>query len=398
MKKIFLFLLLVPLASSTAAQEKDQAIKIGEKFTFHSRILNEDRPYWVYLPESYNSKTQAPEAYPVLYLLDGDALFHSVTGVVQFMSRDGNVQIPELIVVAVPNTNRNRDLTPTHSLRNQMGKESGSLTSSGGGDAFLRFLQEELVPKIEANYRTLPYRILVGHSLGGLLAIHALLTAPMTFQGIIAIDPSLWWDNQVMVNRAKTFLAGARALRNAVFISLANTPQIGTFNNPKLNEETIKTFARLLEMNSPTSLRSKLQYFEAEDHGSVPLLSLYDGLLFIFEGYRPVWAMFLEPTANITSHFKKVSERLGADLLPPEQLTNSMGYALLYELREVDKAIGLFKLNVSLYPNSFNAYNSLAESYLVKGDKPLAVKNYEKALELNPENQKAKDQLQKLKN
>jgi hypothetical protein len=62
MRKVFLFLLLVPLATS-AAQEKDPAIKIGEKFTLHSKVLNEDRPYWVYLPESYNSKTQAPEAY-----------------------------------------------------------------------------------------------------------------------------------------------------------------------------------------------------------------------------------------------------------------------------------------------------------------------------------------------
>ena len=397
MKKVFLLLLLVILANATAAQEKDPAIKIGEKFTLHSNVLNEERPYWVYLPESYNSKAQSPEAYPVLYLLDGDALFHTATGVVEFMSRNGNDQIPELIVVAIPNTNRNRDLTPTHSLTTQIGKESKSLASSGGGDAFLRFLQEELVPRIDASYRTLPYRILVGHSLGGLLALHALLTAPATFQGILAIDPSLWWDNQIVVKKEKEFLATAKGLHNGVFISVANTPQIGTFNNPKLNEETVRTFARLLELNSH-GVRSKLKYFEAEDHGSVPLLSLYDGLLFIFDGYRPVWASFLDPPSNVTSHFKSVSERIGVELLPPEQLVNSMGYSLLYELREVDKAIGLFKLNVSLYPKSFNAYNSLAESYLVKGDRALAVTNYETSLQLNPENQKAKDQLQKLKN
>ncbi len=333
----------------------------------------------------------------MLYLLDGDALFHTATGVVEFMSRNGNDQIPELIIVAVPNTNRNKDLTPTHSLTNQIGTESKSLASSGGGDAFLRFLQEELVPRIEASYRTLPYRILAGHSLGGLLAVHALLTAPAAFQGILAIDPSLWWDNQTVVKKEKDFLATANGLRNGVFISLANTPQIGTFNNPKLNEETVRTFARLLELNSH-GVRSKLKYFEAEDHGSVPLLSLYDGLLFIFEGYRPVWASFLDPPSNITLHFKTVSERIGVDLLPPEQLVNSMDYSLLYELREVDKAIGLFKLNVSLYPKSFNAYNSLAESYLVKGDRALAVRNYETSLQLNSGNQKAKDQLQKLKN
>lgn len=398
MKKVFLLVLLALIANATAAQEKDPAIKIGEKFTLHSKVLNEDRPYWVYLPESYNSKTQAPEAYPVLYLLDGDALFHLATGVVQFMSRTGNAQIPELIIVAIPNTNRTRDLTPTHSLTDQLGKESKSLSSSGGGDAFVKFLQDELSPTIEANYRTLPYRILAGHSMGGLLAIHALLTATTTFQAIIAMDPSLWWDNQIMVKREKAFLATGNGLHTSVFISVANTPQIGTFNNPRLNEETVRTFGRLLGTNSHTGLRSKLQYFEAEDHGSVPLLSLHQGFLFIFEGYRPDWTMFLDPPGKITSHFKNVSERIGVELLPPEQLINSMGYALLYELREVDKAIGLFRLNVSVYPKSFNAYNSLAEAYLVKGDKALAVTNYETSLQLNPGNQKAKEQLQKLKN
>ncbi len=388
--------MLVIVANATAAQDKDSAIKIGEKFRLHSKVLNEDRPYWVYLPESYNSKNQSPEAYPVLYLLDGDALFHTATGVVEFMSRNGNDQIPELIIVAVPNTDRNRDLTPTHSLINQIGKESKSLTTSGGGDAFLKFLREELVPQIDARYRTLPYRILAGHSLGGLLAIHALLTAPATFQGILAMDPSLWWDDQIVVKKEKEFLATAKALHNSVFISVANTPQIQTFN-PKLNEDAVRTFAHLLELN-PHGVRSKLKYFAAEDHGSVPLLSLYDGLLFIFDGYRPIWASFLDPPDVVTSHFKNVSERVGVELLPPEQLVNSMGYSLLYELREVDKAIGLFKLNVSLYPKSFNAYNSLAESYLVKGDRALAVSNYETSLRLNPENQKAKEQLQKLKN
>lgn len=397
MRKVFLLLLLVIIANGTAAQEKDPAIKIGEKFTLHSNVLNEDRPYWVYLPESYGSKTQAPEAYPVLYLLDGDALFHTATGVVEFMSRNGNDQIPELIIVAIPNADRNRDLTPTHSLINQIGKESKTLVSSGGGGAFLKFLQEELVPRIDASYRTLPYRILAGHSLGGLFAIHALLTAPATFQGILAMDPSLWWDNQIVVKKEREFLATAKGLHNGVFISLANTPQIGTFNNPKLNEETARTFARLLELNSH-GVRSKLKYFEAEDHGSVPLLSLYDGLLFIFDGYRPEWASFLEPPSNITSHFKSVSQRIGVELLPPEQLLNSMGYSLLYELRELDKAIALFKLNISLYPKSFNAYDSLAESYLVKGDTALAVTNYQTSLHLNPDNQKAKKQLQKLKN
>src|SRR5215212_9137226 len=135
---VLLVLLLILLASSAPAQEKGRDIKIGEAFTLRSKILNEERPYWVYLPSSYHDKMYAPRRYPVLYLLDGDLHFHSASGVVQFMSSgvNGNNQIPELIVVAIPNTDRTRDLTPTRSKVGYDGKEDPSQETSGGGAAF----------------------------------------------------------------------------------------------------------------------------------------------------------------------------------------------------------------------------------------------------------------------
>jgi predicted alpha/beta superfamily hydrolase len=393
-KGIFLFLLFVLLASSVAAQEKAGEFKIGERFTIHSKTLNEDRSYLVYLPATYNSKQQVPKTYPVLYLLDGEAHFHSASGVVQFMSA-GNIQIPELIIIAITNTDRTRDFTPTHSLRDSASKDQMTFPSSGGADNFLKFLQSELIPQVEATYRTLPYRILVGHSLAGAFAIHTLLSVPSAFQSIITIDPSLWWDNQVLLKRGKTFLAEAKGLRNTIFISLANHPYI--LDDPKPWEEAVKTFAGLIETNSSPRLRSKLQYFESEDHGSVPLQSLYNGLLFTFDGYKPSWSILLKQPSDITVHFQNVSERLGVELLPPEQFINTLGLILLNQMQEVDKAIEIFKLNVLNYPKSFNVYDSLAEAYMVKGDKSLAIKNYEKSLELNAENQNAKVQLEKLR-
>src|SRR5262245_8192393 len=108
-----------------AGEVEDRAIKIGEKFSIQSKILNERRSYWLYLPQSYHEKTFAPKRYPVLYLLDGGAHFHSTSGVVQFMGAgiNGNIQIPELIVVAIPNTQRTRDLTPSRSLKGTKGKD-----------------------------------------------------------------------------------------------------------------------------------------------------------------------------------------------------------------------------------------------------------------------------------
>ena len=202
-------------------QTADSEIKIGDKFAFHSKILNEERRYWVYLPPSYRNKMFAPQKYPVLFLLDGDANFHMASGVVQFMGAgaNANIQIPELIIVAIPNTQRTRDLTPTRSTKDYNGKENESLASSGGGETFLRFLEQELIPRIESEYRTQPYRLLVGHSFGGLFAINAFVRQASIFRAFIAIDPSLWWDDHLLLRRAKSM---ARDLKGSVYISLAN--------------------------------------------------------------------------------------------------------------------------------------------------------------------------------
>jgi predicted alpha/beta superfamily hydrolase len=116
-KKIIFFVLFALLSCLAVAQVKDRDVKIGERFSLYSKTLNEDRPFWVYLPQSYDSKVFAPKSYPVMYLLDGDAHFHSASGVVQFMSSGNlNHRVPEVIIVAVPNTKRAMDLTPTHNV------------------------------------------------------------------------------------------------------------------------------------------------------------------------------------------------------------------------------------------------------------------------------------------
>lgn len=75
---------------------------------------------------------------------------------------------------------------------------------------------------------------------------------------------------------------------------------------------------------------------------------------------------------------------------------NSLGYTFL-QGNNLDAAIEILKLNVEAYPNSFNVYDSLGEAYMVKGDKVNAILNYEKSLELNPDNQNAKNMLEKMR-
>lgn len=382
------------MTSSGKNKKKVQDINIGKKFSMRSKILNEERPYWVYLPNSYDEGNKK-QRYPVLYVLDGDAHFQSASGVVQFMSGgiNGNCQIPEMILVAIPNTNRTRDLTPTHSKIGFDGNEAPFFESSGGGDTFLKFMQDELFPQIDSKFHTLPSRILVGHSFGGLLAIHALLAEPEMFQAYIAIDPSLWWDDQRLTQHAKHKIRTIRRLRKTLYISSANNPSPQA-NGPKKMQNTIRKFVKTLEAARSENFRLGFQYFDAEDHGSVPLLSLYHGLLYIFEGFKQAG---VESLPGMLARFKRLSKRLGGAVFPSEGYVNSLGYRMLYRKKDVKKAIAIFEYNISSFPRSANAYDSLGEAYTIKGGKAQAIKYYKKSLQLDPNNQNATRRIRELK-
>ncbi len=201
---------LPPRAGAAANSEANKAIVIGERQTFHSTILGKDRTLLVHTPESYE---RGKDTYPVLYLLDGDSNFLHTTGITTFQSN--NLKGPEMIVVGVANTgnSRDRDLTPT-ALPNR--------PRSGGAARFLSFLKDEVRPLIEGRYRTAPYRILVGHSLGGLFAVHTLTSAPDSFNAYVAISPSLWWDEQRTLRQAEALFAAQEGLQSFLYFTMGN--------------------------------------------------------------------------------------------------------------------------------------------------------------------------------
>lgn len=79
-----------------------------------------------------------------------------------------------------------------------------------------------------------------------------------------------------------------------------------------------------------------------------------------------------------------------------ENQINQLGYDLLYGAHHVQDAIAVFKLNVADYPQSFNVYDSLGEAYMVNKEKELAIQNYQKSLELNPNNTSGVEALKRL--
>jgi predicted alpha/beta superfamily hydrolase len=329
----------------------------------------------------------------VLYVLDGEGHFQSAVAIVDFLTK--LAMIPEMIVVAVPSTDRMRDLTPTHSTKVH-GKVDPRLANSGGGEAFERFLETELIPEIESTYATMPYRVLVGHSLGGLLSVHAALQASAPFQAVIAMDPSLWWDDQIVVKQRGTLLSNPDARPKSIYMSTGALP-LDNGEDASEGRAANQAFASLLSRSASATFRTKAQVFEQDNHQSVAFRSLYDGLLFTFEGYKLSTSAALEDTSRIDTHFEELSARFGVEWRPPQRVIDLVSFSLLFEKNKVDEAIRLLLQNTKVYPNSSAAHDHLGRAYLVKGDKASALRCFERALELDPSDEDLRAELVKLK-
>ncbi|SHN20185.1 alpha/beta hydrolase-fold protein [Mucilaginibacter sp. OK098] len=379
--KVFITLIFSIICVSAFSQKRDNRIVIGTIDTVYSKILNEKRTLMIHVPQGNKD-----ERYPVLYLLDGEDHFYSAVGIVKQMAG----VIPDMIIVGIANTVRDRDLTPTHVKTN-----NGQDNLSGGGENFTRFIADELFPYVDAHYPTAPYRVLSGHSLGGLTVVNILLNHTKMFNAYIAIEPSLWWDSKKLLKQAQQQLASIDLSKKSLFVAIANNmpPGVDTISVMKdtLNSNTQVTrsvlpFVKALKDAKPKSLRWGYKFYPNERHGTVELNAEYDALRYLFNYYPFRSSQFDEhPKLNVDSvlaaHFKMLSDNFGYTELPPESLVNSLAYHC-WELNKPKEAFSLFKRNVDNHPQSANAFDSLGDFYAGTGDKQKAIEAYGRSLSL----------------
>ncbi|GAB2600426.1 alpha/beta hydrolase-fold protein [Spirosoma areae] len=396
MKQLCFIALLTALPLLLSAQSTNQIV-IGQIDSLQSNILNEKRKVWVHVPDSYQNGVYAKRRYPVVYLLDGTAHFSSVVGMIEQLSTvNGNTICPEMIVVGIPNTNRLRDLTPTPGGGMiPSAADSTRRKNSGGGEKFTAFIEGELIPHIDSRYPTETYNVFIGHSLGGLLVINTLIHHPNLFNAYVAIDPSMWWANQKLLNTAKQVIASQKYAGKALFVGIANTMesamdtlrvQADTSGSTK-HIRSILALDRLLKANGQTGLRYRGKYYGLDDHSSVPLIAEYDALHFIFDSYRLKLTDqdYEEDNTGLadklTTHFTAATRQLGYPVKPPESLVNELGSYMVSQ-QKFKKAESLFNLNVANYPASFHAYDSYGDYFVAKKDTVSAIANFQKSLSL----------------
>jgi len=389
--------LLLALAAPPAAEGQSRfqsSVSIGQVDSVWSATLEEHRPYLVYTPPSYGDTTVAPQHYPVLYLLDGDAHFHSVSGLVQILGTgvNGTFVIPEMIVVAIPNTDRNRDLSPTHAETGPDGKPQPAFATSGGGPRFLSFVKDELIPHVDARYRTRPYRVFVGHSLGGITTLSALYTMPETFDAYVSIDPSLWWDGRTLLTQARDHFSSARLEGKTLYVAQANTLAPDTSAN--VHYQSIAQFNEVMKAYDRSGIRFAFRYYGDDSHGSVPLIAEYDALRFIFDGYGVPLQRVMERPASLTEHFREVSARLGSTFSPSEGMLRLLGNAMMAQ--DTVKAIEFGEMRASLYPGSWRAQAFLGDAWAARGDQQKARGYYEAALAKGGDRVRLQERLDRL--
>jgi predicted alpha/beta superfamily hydrolase len=372
-----------PSTASTAPAVRP--ITIGEQTSLRSGILGEERPILVHLPRSYSAASST--RYPVLYLLDGDAHFATVTAMVDFLA--GNGRAPEMIVVGIPNTrDRTHDLTPaTDSGVVKFAMSPGSrdtvsqrFPTAGGAPKMQAFLTTELAPWIESRYRVAPYRVLVGHSFGGLFAVDALTRAPRSFNAYVAISPSLWWDHGRYVKQVEQTLTRAPLSGIALYMTTGAREPAADMIDPA------RHLAAALDAAHPAGFRSWYKVMPAETHGSNPLRTTYDALEQLFAGWEPADSV-MEAVAvrgdlgPLEAHYATLTRRFGFPVTVSVDQINQAGYLNL-QAKRVDAAVALFRRNVRDHPDYANGWDSLADGLEAQGKIAEAIAAQEKAVAL----------------
>lgn len=255
-------------------------VVVARHFSLGSEILDEDRDLLIHLPETYDSNQGQGLRYPVIYLLDGAAYFEATIGIVHHLSAPSAAvqRIPECIVVAIKNTKRRRDMTPSHMTAGPYSD------GSGGASSFRAFLEKELIPQVDAQFRTDKSAILIGHSLAGLFVLDTFIERPRLFQAYIAIDPSLWWDDNLLARKLAELKPPKVESRVKVFIAEANSP-VSEDAEAAAHRAGIAQFRRALGGSQAMALDT-YGYYEAETHMSVPLVAIYSGLLAVYGDYK----------------------------------------------------------------------------------------------------------------
>ena len=263
MRNYILFFVFIGILNSGICYSQDVNFKIGIKDSVQSKILNENRQLIVSLPKDYDTSNNT---YPVLYVLDGNK-----TGLLDAITATRKLGA-EMIIVAIPNTDRDRDMmplsTPTYQVDNP------------GAEQFLSFIEKELIPHIENGYRSNGHRTIRGRSLSGLFIMYAFLEKPKLFDNYIGNSAGWYADMNTYFGELTDKAFKNKEQFNGKKLFVANS-LADSFDPNKEVHNAILEFAKKVKLELGEEMDFK--YVTYDNYGHVPFPSFYDGLKYVLK-------------------------------------------------------------------------------------------------------------------
>ncbi len=274
-RNFLLTILLFIISASLFGQKFEPKKRLLEPdTTITSKIMGKDYQLYISFPSGYSTKDTIK--YPVLYVLDGSISFPLFKSSREAM--DLGKELEGVIIVGIGSglnlpswlINRSYDYTPSEdtSSDRRMEKQFGfpkGVIHSGGAEKFLKCITTEIIPYVETHYKTTNDRGITGHSLGGLFTTYCLLNSTGVFSRYGINSPSLWWNNNEILNQADSFFIKNKTWDKSpvkVFIS------VGQKEGVSMVPTMVKLSTRL-EAKAYKNVTLNWHLFEEETHLSV---------------------------------------------------------------------------------------------------------------------------------
>ncbi len=330
--------------------------------TIESSNLSEQRTVVVQLPKSY--QTHPNKRYPVIYRLDGAGNLPLINAVLERLQE--NDQAPEVIVVAIESTNRLRDFYPT------VNKEPQGPVGEGGGAAkFLAFVEQELMPLVNKQYRTHDYRVIAGASAAGVFALYAMQADPELFQAHIAYSPAVWWNYGAPAKSLNTFVTKAKSINSYVYMNIGEEAGI--------MRERYDDMQQTMQNSKVPNLRFKSDAFAGVSHNLTSAAGAFNAYHGLFLSKHMPLSALGDDVSSIDAYYQRLSQQWGEQIAPPDRAVRMLGYSLT-DNQQFERAIEVFKYNIKNYPKSAYALSALSYGYEMQGNTRQALVQIEAAI------------------
>lgn len=372
MKKFLIYLIF--LSTSLNAQVTNNIVEV-KKDSIQSKVLNEEREYWVSLPLDYDTSVM----YPVIYVLDAEWKFNITNALEKDLS--GNGKIPPHIVVGISHPNRRLDMTFSTTKENSIGETDTIMwntKNTGNGLKFLAFIEDELIIEISQRYSTSGFNILIGHSLGGYFCSY-ILPIQKSFRSLQIYDPAIWYNEGEVIKQINSNLSQD----TSCIIYIASSRK---FDNQISNHHE-KIEALVDSLRRFPNIRYEYKNYENEHHNSMYLYSFLDGMSMLYKGYEMNmfgWDAIVD-VSILKKHFAEFSRTIQFEFLPQNHLYLQVG-EISFHQKKYQNCIEALEIYLNKNPTNPYALELIGDAYTIIGNKKQGLVSYKKAYELSPDN------------